>query len=119
MAKRFKQFRLNCGSGSNNIGFSGSSQYSNNLLTLNGTQPVTAYELAIYARPGTRFKANAQNLSGEDWEFTVNALGVFQMEMCDNPITGLFVYSADGTINNLGPIIIDVICMNSTEGEEV
>ena len=117
MAKRFKQFRLNCGSGQSNIGFN-EAQYSNNILQIETSasvvKSIAVYEIAIYALPGTRFKANAQNLSGEDWEFTVNALGIFQMEMADNPITSLCVYSPTGSQEDLGPIIIDVICQ---EGE--
>lgn len=111
MAKRFKQFRLNTGSGTNNLGSfdSGKSQYSENLLNTSG-KASTVYELAIYARPGTRFKANAQGQSGEDWEFTVNALGIFQMELSDRPIVDLRVYSPTGKSADLGPIIIDVIC---------
>lgn len=81
-------------------------EYSNNLLSTN----MTVMAIAIYAQPGTRFQFNQLNDKGDNRSLVINSLGVFQMDVTERPITGLFINVQD-SINNIGNqnIIIDLI----------
>lgn len=76
--------------------------WSNNLFADN----IVVMGIAIYAQPGTRFQINQLNDKVER-TLVINTLGVFQMDVEDRPITGLFIKEEDRDQQH--PIIIDYI----------
>ena len=85
--------------------------YSNNLLE----DKELVVGIAIYAQPGTRFLINQSN-DKIIRPLIINNLGVFQMDVQDRPLTGIYIRQGDyKNINTHHNVIIDLICVKEVE----
>ena len=111
MAKKFMQINM---TGPEEYKTASTDEYVN-LLTAQQMSSIVIYGLGIYALPGTKFKIFQQANTQATNPVIINNLGVFQIDLEENPIFNISVNKRDIAEKQ---ILVDIIYQEGVNTNE-